>query len=119
MIEPQTLSDRGASPVVSEVVVTKVTSAAEKKEFIAFQYDIYKTDPHFVPPLVMERNDFLNEKKNPWFEFGRAQLFIARRGGKMVGRISASEDTRYNEFHGVKVGWFGLFECIDDQAVAS
>ncbi|MBL8957040.1 MAG: N-acetyltransferase, partial [Myxococcaceae bacterium] len=118
MLEPQSMANSSTTPA-TDIVVTPVTTAAEKKEFIAFQYDIYKGDPNWVPPLVMERNDFLNEKKNPWFEFGRAQLFLARRHGKVVGRISASEDTRYNEFQNVKVGWFGLFECIDDQAVAS
>jgi hypothetical protein len=116
-IEPQPMA-RAAGPAVSDVIVTPVASAAEKKEFIQFQYEVYKNDPNWVPPLLMERNDFLNEKKNPWFEFGKAQLFLARRHGKIVGRISASEDPRYNEFHGVKVGWFGLFECIDDPAVA-
>jgi hypothetical protein len=117
MIETQAQGN-SAAPAVSDVVVTPVTTAAEKKEFIAFQYEVYKNDPNFVPPLLMERNDFLNPKKNPWFEFGTMQLFLARRHGKIVGRISASEDPRYNEFHEVKIGWFGLFECIDDVAVA-
>lgn len=117
MIEP-VMESAKAGPVVSDVVVTPVTTASEKKEFIAYQYELYKHDPHFVPPLLMERNDFLNPKKNPWLEFGKMQLFLARRHGKIVGRISASEDPRYNEFHDVKVGWFGLFECIDDPAVA-
>lgn len=103
----------------SSITVTPVTTAADKKAFILFQYEMYKGDPNFVPPLVMDRENLLNEKKNPWFEFGRAQLFLARdASGKIVGRISASEDPRYNEFHGVKVGWFGLFECVDDVAVA-
>lgn len=119
MIEPQSTAGGSANPSLGEVVVTAVSTPSEKKEFIRFQYELYKDDPNFVPPLLMERNDFLNEKKNPWFEFGRAQLFLARRHGKIVGRISASEDPRYNEFQGVKVGWFGLFECIDDQAVAN
>lgn len=110
-------SEKGTVPNL-DVVVTAVSTPAEKKEFIAFQYEHYQNDPNFVPPLLMERNDFLNEKKNPWFEFGKAQLFLARRHGKIVGRISASEDPRYNEFHEVKVGWFGLFECIDDLGVA-
>jgi len=117
MIEP-VIESAKAAPMVSDVVVSPVTTPAEKREFIDYQYEFYKGDPLFVPPLKMERHDFLNEKKNPWFEFGRAQLFLARRGGKIVGRISASEDTRYNEFHGTRVGWFGLFECIDDLAVA-
>lgn len=119
MIEPQSATSGAPNPSLGEVVVTAVSTAAEKKEFIRFQYELNKNDPNFVPPLLMERNDHLNEKKNPWFEFGRAQLFIARRHGKIVGRISASEDPRYNEFHETKVGWFGLFECIDDQAVAN
>jgi hypothetical protein len=117
MIETQTQGS-GAAQAVSDIVVTPVTTAAERKEFIHFQYEVYKNDPNFVPPLLMERNDFLNPKKNPWFDFGKAQLFLARRHGKIVGRISASEDPRYNEFHGVKVGWFGLFEAIDDVQVA-
>jgi hypothetical protein len=66
----------------------------------------------------MDREAFLNEKKNPWFEFGKVELFLARRGGKVVGRIAALEDPRYNDFHKVKYGWFGLFECIDDLEVA-
>ncbi len=119
MFEPQSTANPSAGAAPTDVVVTPVTTAAEKKEFVAFQYEVYKNDSNWVPPLVMERNDFLNEKKNPWYEFGRAQLFLARRHGKVVGRISASDDTRYNEFHGTKTGWFGLFECIDDQAVAN
>jgi hypothetical protein len=117
MIETQAQTG-SVAPAVSDVVVTPVKTAAERKEFILFQFEIYKNDPNWVPPLLMERNDFLNPKKNPWFEFGKAELFLARRHGKIVGRISASEDPRYNEFHGVKVGWFGLFECIDDAEVA-
>ncbi len=106
------------STPVSDVVVTRVETAAQKKEFILFQYEIYKTDPHFVPPLQMDRDMFFNEKKNPWFEFGKTDLFIARRNGKIVGRVAAIEDPRYNEFHAAKIGWFGMFECIDDVKVA-
>jgi len=98
--------------------VTRVSTAAEKKEFINFQYEVYRNQPNFVPPLLMDREAFLNEKKNPWFEFGKVELFLARRGGKLVGRIAALEDPRYNEFQKLKVGWFGLFECIDDLEVA-
>ena len=110
-----------AAPVVmaaGDVVVSPVRTDAEKKEFILFQYEIYRGNPHFVPPLLMDRENFLNQKKNPWFEFGRCELFLARRGGKVVGRIAGVDDPRYNEFHSTKVGWFGLFECIDDAAVA-
>ncbi len=102
----------------SDVVITRVETAAQKKEFILFQYAIYKNDPHFVPPLQMDREVVFNEKKNPWFEFGKTELFLARRDGKIVGRAAAIDDPRYNEFHATKIGWFGMFECIDDVGVA-
>ena len=101
------------------VVVQPVRSDAEKLEFIRFAYDIYAGDPNWVAPLEMERRDFLDPKKNPWFEHGEAQLYLARRGGKIVGRIAAIRDPRYNQFHGTKWGWFGLFECVNDQAIAN
>ncbi len=106
-------------PSASDVTVTPVQSAADRDAFVLFPYEHYRNDPYFVPPLVMERKDFLNPKKNPWFEFGKVELFLARRGGKVVGRIAAIDDPRYNEFHGTKQGGFGMFECIDDVAVAS
>lgn len=102
----------------TDVTITPVTTAAEKKAFILFQYEIYKTETAFVPPLVMERELVLDPKKNPWFKFGTMQLFLARRAGKIVGRIAAIDDPRYNEFHGTRIGWFGFFECINDAGVA-
>ena len=107
-----------SGPIPTDIQVTAAVSAADKREFINFQYEVYKGDPNFVAPLVMDRENFLNPKKNPWFEFGTAELFLARRQGKVVGRIAAVADPRYNEFHNVKVGWFGLFECINDVGVA-
>lgn len=120
MTTPQAQS--AASPVnpsvASDVVVTPAVSKDDRRAFIHFQYGIYKDLPHFVPPLVMDRENFLNPKKNPWFEFGKAELFLARRNGQVVGRIAAVEDPRYNEFHDTKTAFFGLFECINDAAVA-
>jgi GNAT superfamily N-acetyltransferase len=106
------------SAVPSDVVVSQVTTAAERKAFIRFQYEVYDANSPFVPPLEMDRENVLSPKKNPWFEFGTAQFFLAKRNGKIVGRIAAIEDPRYNEYHGTKTGWFGFFECINDNAVA-
>ncbi|MHB8877825.1 MAG: N-acetyltransferase, partial [Myxococcaceae bacterium] len=62
-----------------DVAVTPVQSPADRHAFVMFQYSIYKNDPNWVPPLMMERKDFLDPKKNPWFEFGSVELFLARR----------------------------------------
>ncbi|MEW5737562.1 MAG: GNAT family N-acetyltransferase [Myxococcota bacterium] len=116
--QAQTSQGQETAVAASDVVVTPVTTPAEKKAFIRFQYEIYHSLPNFVPPLEMDRENVLDPKKNPWFQFGTAQLFLARRGGKIVGRIAAIEDPRYNEFHETKTGWFGFFECIEDVGVA-
>ncbi len=101
-----------------DVVVTPVQSRADREAFIMFPYGLYKDDPNWVPPLVMERRDFLDPKKNPWFEFGTVELFLARRNGQVMGRIAAVNDPHYNAFHGTQHGFFGMFECVDDPQVA-
>lgn len=107
-------------PVVpNDVTVAAVRTPAEKKDFIELPFALYKGDPNFVPPLVMERNDFFDPKKNPWFEFGTAELFLARnKEGRVVGRIAAVDDPRFNEFHGTQLGFFGFFECENEPGIA-
>ena len=75
-------------------------------------------DPMWVPPLEMMVRDQLNPKKNPWFGHGVAQLFVAYRGDKPVGRISAQIDQSHLKLRNDATGFFGFFECVDDQAVA-
>ncbi|MGZ4966834.1 MAG: GNAT family N-acetyltransferase [Chthoniobacterales bacterium] len=103
---------------MAQVEVTPVASRAERDAFIEFQWRIYRNDPAWVPPLILERRDFLDRKKHPFYEHGDAALFLARRNGEIVGRIMASDDPNYNAEHGSNVGCFGLFECIDDFGVA-
>jgi len=102
-----------------QMEITQVASKAERDAFIKFPWRIYKGDPAWVPPLLLERKEFLDQKKHPFFEHGAAALFLARSGGKIVGRIMASDDPNYNAFHQSSVGCFGLFECVNDPAVAA
>ena len=102
-----------------DISVTPVQSSSDKNLFIGFPYLLYQGDPNWVPPLIMERKDFLNPARNPWFEFGSVELFIARRAGKVVGRIAAVHDPRYNEYHKSKVGFFGMFEAVNDPEIAA
>jgi GNAT superfamily N-acetyltransferase len=104
-----------ASP---DVTITPVQSKQDREAFIRFPYSLYAGDPNFVPPLEMERRDFLDPKKNPWFEFGSVELFLARRDGQVVGRIAAVHDPHWNDYYKTKLGFFGMFESIDDVAVA-
>ena len=100
------------------IEVTQVDSPKELNAFIKFPWRIYAKDPAWVPPLLIERKEFLS-RKHPFYEHGAAALFLARSGGEIVGRIMASDDPNYNALHRTNVGCFGLFESIDDQAVAN
>ena len=101
------------------IEVFKVESRTDRDAFIRFPWRIYDNDPAWVPPLLLERKEFINHEKHPFFEHGKAELFLARRAGEIVGRIMASDDPKYNALHGSNVGCFGMFESIDDQAVAT
>ncbi|MFL6528480.1 MAG: GNAT family N-acetyltransferase [Chthoniobacterales bacterium] len=99
--------------------VTRVASKQERDAFIKFPWRIYRDDPAWVPPLIIERKEFLNREKHPFYRHGDAELFLARRNGEIVGRIMASDDPNYNALHGTNAGCFGLFESINDIEVAA
>lgn len=102
----------------STVEISDVRSAADKDGFIKFPWQIYKNDPAWVPPLIIERKAFLDRDKHPFYRHGDAALFLARQNGEIVGRIMASDDPNYNALHKTNVGCFGLFDAIDDVDVA-
>ena len=104
---------------MSRIEISSACSGKERAAFIKFPWRIYASDPAWVPPLIIERNEFLDRKKHPFYRHGDAALFLAKRGGEIVGRIMTSDDPNYNALHQTNVGCFGLFECIDDVNVAS
>jgi GNAT superfamily N-acetyltransferase len=89
------------------------------KTFIKFPWRIYRHDPNWVPPLILDQLQFFTPSKNPYFSHSTAQLFMAFRGDEPVGRISAHENNQHIQVHKDGAGFFGFFECIDDQAVAN
>jgi GNAT superfamily N-acetyltransferase len=104
---------------VAQIEVSEVSSRKERDAFIKFPWRIYQDDPAWVPPLLIERKQFLDRKKHPFYRHGDAALFLARQKGEIVGRIMASDDPNYNSLHQTNVGCFGLFECIDNHDVAA
>jgi len=89
------------------------------KTFIKFPWRIYRDEPNWVPPLIFDQLQFFAPGKNPYFSHSTAQLFMAFRGDEPVGRISAHENNQHIQVHQDGAGFFGFFECIDDQAVAN
>lgn len=102
-----------------DVTVEEVAGARAKDDFIRFQLIHYASDEHFVPPIVAERREFLDPEQNPFFVEGRAAYFLARRHGRVVGRIAAVVDDRYNRFHGTHDGFVGFFESQNDPGLAA
>ena len=102
----------------SSVVITEVRSRKDLKKFIRFQNEIHASYSNYIPPLFLERLDFLNPKKNPFYHHAEVQLFLATRGQKVVGRISAQINSLYEKQYQEKIGHFGFFESIDDAQVA-
>jgi GNAT superfamily N-acetyltransferase len=79
---------------------------------------LHARDPLWVPPLRRDVATLLSRSKNPFFEHAEAEYFLAEREGEVVGRIGAIANRLHNETHHDRVGFFGFFECVDDQAVA-
>ena len=104
---------------MSDIEISEVNSRRERDAFIKFQWQIYSNDPAWVPPLIIERKAFLDRKRHPFYKHGDAAIFLARKNGKLVGRIMASDDPNYNSLHQSNIGCFGLFECIDNRDVAA
>ncbi|QXQ05778.1 N-acetyltransferase [Sphingosinicellaceae bacterium] len=101
------------------LTIRAATTPADHRAFVDLQWALYGSDPHWVPPLKGEALGLIaGPKKNPWFEHARAAFFLAERDGKVVGRISAQVDDLVLEYQGKTLGQFGMFESIDDQAVA-
>jgi hypothetical protein len=100
------------------VTVRKVETGRDLREFIRFPWKVYKDDPRWVPPLIMEMKDRLNRRKHPFFEHAEADYFLACRGPEPVGRIVALVDRNHNESHGEKTAFFGLYESFDDVETA-
>ena len=104
---------------VSPILISQADSRRDREAFIQFQWRIYERDPAWVPPLILERKEFLNRDNHPFYLHGDATLFLAKRGDEIVGRIMASDDPNYNTLHQSNVGCFGLFESVDDADVAT
>ena len=107
----------------AKIIIRPVTNKADRKAFVELAYRINATDPNWVPPIRGEVYGLITPGKNPWFEHGEAQLFLAERDGHIVGRISAHIDHLAQHRSpaiglGPGTGNWGLFEA-EDEAVAT
>ncbi|MCU0342944.1 MAG: hypothetical protein MUF28_03880 [Ignavibacterium sp.] len=104
---------------MQEIKIKKVETKSDLNIFIKCQWKFYKNDPNWVPPLLMERKTLLSREKNPFFKNAEADYFIAYRNDEIVGRIAAIKNDMHLKYHNDNSGFFGFFECINDQEVAN
>ena len=103
---------------MSSVTIRPVASKADRKAFVNLAWTVYRDDPAWIPPLKDEVHGLLSPGKNPWFEHARAELFLAERGGRVVGRISGQVDDLVLDQMGAGTGQWGMFEALDGEAAA-
>ena len=100
----------------TEIEIREVTGKNLLKTFIQVPWSIYKNDPNWIPPLIVERKEALSPK-NPYFKHASWKAWIAYQGGKPVGRISAQIDQLHQQRYESKTGFFGLIESPDDEEI--
>ncbi|MBK8620793.1 MAG: GNAT family N-acetyltransferase [Saprospiraceae bacterium] len=100
-----------------DIVCRQVETPADIEKFIGFPNDLYKGDNCYVAELYMAQKVMLDKSRYPFFAYGDTALFLAYKNGKVVGRIAAIDNPRYNDFHQSNVGFFGFFDSIKDHEV--
>jgi GNAT superfamily N-acetyltransferase len=103
---------------MSDISIRPVRSRRDLKRFVKVPFRLHRDSPQWVPPLIYERMEFLDRRKNPYFEHAEADFFIAERDGEPVGRITAQIDSRWDEYQGGSDAMFGFFETAEDPEVA-
>jgi GNAT superfamily N-acetyltransferase len=104
---------------MGSVSIRPVRTRRELKRFVKVPFRLHRDQPQWVAPLIFERMEFLDRKKNPYFEHAEAEYFLAERDGEAVGRISAQIDHRWDEYQGGSDAMFGFFETAKDPEVAA
>ncbi len=102
-----------------QVDVKPLRTSGDRRRFVEFPYQLYRADAHWIAPLRMAQKDVLNTKRHPFYKTSDAEMFLARRDDRVVGRIMAILNRAHNDFHNERTGFFGFFEVENDKQAAS
>ena len=100
------------------VEIRPVAGRADLRRFIRLPFRLYRREPKWVPPLLMDEGKRHDRRRNPFFRHAEAEYFLAWRDGRPVGRITAHVDRSFNEYQDNAWGLFGFFECERDPEAA-
>lgn len=99
--------------------IVEVKTRRQLRDFIMFPFKLYKDNPYWVPPLIIDEVNTLMENRNPAFEYCRAKYWLAYKDGKLAGRIAGIINKRANKKWDRDHARFGWFDLIDDREVAN
>nr|HID13038.1 N-acetyltransferase [Anaerolineae bacterium] len=102
----------------SSVEIVPVQDQQGRERFVRFAWQVYRNDPLWVPPLIRSQLHTLDPQRGSFFRYGEAALFLARRGGRDVGRIAGWINHRANQFLNEKAAGFGFLETFNDYKIA-
>ncbi len=103
---------------MTELLIKQVASRREKKQFLEFPWSLYRNDPNWIPPLRADQKGLVGYRPHPFHEINQCQTFLACRGGEVRGRVAAILNQEHIDRYDERRGFFGFFECVDDQEVA-
>jgi hypothetical protein len=102
-----------------DLLIRRAQSWRDRYRFIGFSYRLYRSSPAWVAPLRADQAELINRRRNPFFELGDMQLFLALdRHGRVVGRVAAILNRAHLERYADATGFFGFFECVERYDVA-
>jgi hypothetical protein len=104
---------------MNAIEVKQLVSKQDHDRFIKLPWKLYANDPMWVPPLLMDRKKLIDKKNNPFYQHAEAEFFLAYRNNEIAGRIAAIINHNHNKEHKENIGFFGFFECINEQQVAN
>ncbi|MFZ1751545.1 MAG: GNAT family N-acetyltransferase [Saprospiraceae bacterium] len=100
------------------IVIEEITFEKGISAFINFPHDLYADDKNYVPEIFIGQKDMMNPAKFPFHTYGKVKYYLAKKDGKIAGRIAAIHNPGYNTYHKSNVGFFGFFDFVEDEQVA-
>ena len=103
---------------MANIAIQPVETRSQQQRFIRLPWRIYADDPCWIPPVIMSQQELLGFRKHPFYERSKSQSFLATRGGRDVGRITAIVNAGHIDRYKEQRGFFGFFECDEDTAAS-
>ncbi len=102
-----------------ELTIQPVESKQQQRWFLRLPWDIYRDDPHWIPPLRQNQKELVGYAPHPFYQDADARTFLAMRNGRPCGRVAALINHAHNRRYDEQLGFFGFFESVDDTEVAA